>query len=61
MQFIGNQIRLTRALLAAAARQRNASLFQTLARQQVEAGAHWLLVGVDHPQPGERSPGAAQR
>jgi cobalamin-dependent methionine synthase I len=44
MIFIGNQIRLTRALLAAAARQRNGSLFQTLARQQVEAGANWLLV-----------------
>jgi 5-methyltetrahydrofolate corrinoid/iron sulfur protein methyltransferase len=44
MLLIGNQIRLTRALLAAALRQRNGSLFQTLARQQVEAGANWLLV-----------------
>jgi cobalamin-dependent methionine synthase I len=44
MLFIGNQIQLTRALLAAAARQRNGSLFQTLARQQVEAGANWLLI-----------------
>lgn len=44
MLLIGNQIRLTRAILAAAARQRNGSLFQTLARQQVEAGANWLLV-----------------
>lgn len=44
MLLIGNQIRLTRALLAAALRQRNGSLFRTLARQQVEAGANWLLV-----------------
>jgi len=44
MLLIGNQIRLTRALLAAALRQRKGSLFQTLARQQVEAGANWLLV-----------------
>jgi cobalamin-dependent methionine synthase I len=44
MNLIGNQIRLTRALLAAALRQRKGSLFQTLARQQVEAGANWLLV-----------------
>jgi 5-methyltetrahydrofolate corrinoid/iron sulfur protein methyltransferase len=44
MLLIGNQIRLTRALLAAAVRQRNGSLFKTLARQQVEAGANWLLV-----------------
>lgn len=44
MLLIGNQIRLNRALLAAALRQRNGSLFKTLARQQVEAGASWLLV-----------------
>lgn len=44
MLLIGNQIRLTRALLAAALRQRNGSLFRTLARQQVEAGANWLWV-----------------
>jgi 5-methyltetrahydrofolate corrinoid/iron sulfur protein methyltransferase len=44
MLLIGNQIRLTRGILAAALRQRKGSLFQTLARQQVEAGANWLLV-----------------
>lgn len=44
MLVIGNQIRLTRALLAAAVRQQRNSLFQTLARQQVEAGANYLLV-----------------
>jgi len=44
MLLIGNQIRLTRALLAAAVRQQRDSLFQTLARQQVEAGATYLLV-----------------
>ena len=44
MLLIGNQIRLARAVLAAAARQKRASLFRTLARQQVEAGATWLLV-----------------
>lgn len=44
MLLIGNQIRLNRALLSAALRQRNGSLFRTLARQQVEAGANWLLV-----------------
>lgn len=44
MLLIGNQIRLTRAVLAAAARQERDSLFQTLARQQVEAGANLLLV-----------------
>jgi 5-methyltetrahydrofolate--homocysteine methyltransferase len=42
--FIGNQIRLARPLLAAAVEQRRTSLFQSLARQQVEAGANWLLV-----------------
>ena len=44
MLLIGNQIRLTRALLAAAVRLQRDSLFQTLARQQVEAGATYLLV-----------------
>jgi 5-methyltetrahydrofolate--homocysteine methyltransferase len=44
MLLVGNQIRLTRGILAAALRQRKGSLFQTLARQQVEAGANWLLV-----------------
>jgi cobalamin-dependent methionine synthase I len=44
MLLIGNQIRLTRALLAAAVRQQRDTLFQTLARQQVEAGANYLLV-----------------
>jgi cobalamin-dependent methionine synthase I len=44
MLLIGNQIRLSRALLAAAVERQRDSLFKTLARQQVEAGAHWLLV-----------------
>jgi 5-methyltetrahydrofolate corrinoid/iron sulfur protein methyltransferase len=44
MLLIGNQIRLTRSLLAAAISRRNDSLFRTLARQQVEAGADWLMV-----------------
>ena len=44
MLLIGNQIRLTRALLAAAVRQQRSSLFQTLALQQREAGANFLLV-----------------
>jgi cobalamin-dependent methionine synthase I len=44
MLLIGNQIRLTRALLAAAVRQQRSSLFQTLALQQVEAGANFLSV-----------------
>jgi 5-methyltetrahydrofolate corrinoid/iron sulfur protein methyltransferase len=44
MLFIGNQIRLTRAILAAAVRQRRGAIIGTLARQQVEAGAGWLLV-----------------
>ena len=44
MLLIGNQIRLTRALLAAAVRQQRSSLFQTLALQQIEAGANFLLV-----------------
>jgi len=46
MLLIGNQIRLSRALLAAAVHQRNVSLFKTMARQQVEAGANALLVDV---------------
>jgi cobalamin-dependent methionine synthase I len=44
MHLIGNQIRLVRAPLAAAVDQRRGELFKTLARQQVEAGASWLLV-----------------
>lgn len=44
MLLIGNQIRYSRMLLAAAIGQRNQALFGTLARQQVEAGANWLLV-----------------
>jgi cobalamin-dependent methionine synthase I len=44
MLLIGNQIRYTRMLLAAAVSQRNEAMFKTLARQQVEAGANWLLV-----------------
>ena len=44
MLLIGNQIRLARPLLAAAVAQRRESLIQLLARQQVDAGATWLLV-----------------
>jgi cobalamin-dependent methionine synthase I len=44
MLFVGDQIRLARPLLAAAIAQRRESLFKTLARQQVNAGATWLLV-----------------
>jgi cobalamin-dependent methionine synthase I len=44
MLLIGNQMRLSRALLAAAVHRRYEPLVQTLARQQVEAGANWLLV-----------------
>jgi 5-methyltetrahydrofolate corrinoid/iron sulfur protein methyltransferase len=44
MLLIGNQIGLARPLLAAAANQRRGSVFATLARQQLEAGANWLLV-----------------
>lgn len=44
MLFVGNQIRLMRPVLAAAVEQRRGSLFKTLARQQVDAGANWLLV-----------------
>lgn len=44
MLLIGNQIRLSRAMLAAAVHQRRADLFQTMARQQVDMEANWLLV-----------------
>lgn len=44
MLQIGNQLRLSRPLMAAAVAQRRASLIQSLARQQVEAGANWLLL-----------------
>lgn len=44
MWLIGNQIRLGRALLAAAVGRRHEPLIRTLARQQVEAGANWLLI-----------------
>jgi cobalamin-dependent methionine synthase I len=44
MLLVGNQIRLTRAVLAAAVNQRRLPMIATLARQQVEAGAGWLLV-----------------
>jgi 5-methyltetrahydrofolate corrinoid/iron sulfur protein methyltransferase len=44
MLFIGNQIRLTRALLAAAVARRRETLFKNLALQEVEAGTGWLLV-----------------
>ncbi len=44
MLLIGNQIRLSRAMLAAAVQQRRALAIQNLARQQVEMGANWLLV-----------------
>jgi cobalamin-dependent methionine synthase I len=44
MLFIGNQIRLTRGLLAAAVSRRYPPLLKDLARRQVEAGANWLLL-----------------
>ena len=44
MLLIGNQIRLTRAILAAAVNRRHLPMIAKLARQQVEAGAGWLLV-----------------
>lgn len=44
MLLVGNQIRVARLILAAALTQQRKSLFRTLARQQVEAGANWLLV-----------------
>lgn len=55
MLFIGNQIRLTRAVLDAAVAQRRASLFQSMARQQIEAGANWLLLDM-----GPQRKGAAE-
>jgi cobalamin-dependent methionine synthase I len=44
MLFIGNQINLSRAPLAAAVDQKYELLLTTFARRQVEAGAKWLLV-----------------
>lgn len=44
MLLIGNQIRLARTLLAAALDRRRGDLFGSLARQQVEAGANWVMV-----------------
>ncbi len=44
MLLIGNQIRLARAPLAAAVKQRYMPLVRNLARRQVDAGATWLLV-----------------
>lgn len=44
MFLIGNQIRLSRGPLAAAADQRFEVLIKTLARRQIEAGANALLV-----------------
>ena len=55
MLLVGNQIRVSRLILAAALTQRRKSLFGTLARQQVEAGANWLLVDL-----GPQRRGAAQ-
>jgi 5-methyltetrahydrofolate corrinoid/iron sulfur protein methyltransferase len=44
MLFIGNQLRLSRLPLVAAVEQRRAPLIHSLARQQIDAGANWLLV-----------------
>ena len=44
MLLIGNQFRLTRPVLAAAVNLRRESLVRQFARQQVDAGANWLLV-----------------
>jgi cobalamin-dependent methionine synthase I len=44
MLFVGNQIRLLRGVLNAAAREQYSPMFKNLARQQVQAGANWLLV-----------------
>jgi 5-methyltetrahydrofolate--homocysteine methyltransferase len=44
MLLIGNQFRLTRSVFAAAVSLRRESLVRSFARQQVEAGANWLLV-----------------
>ena len=46
MLLIGNQLRLTRDVLAAAVSRRYQPVIKSLARQQVEAGATWLLVDV---------------
>jgi cobalamin-dependent methionine synthase I len=46
MLLIGNQIALGRRALSAAVTQHDDSLIRTLARQQVEAGATWLLLDV---------------
>ncbi len=46
MLLVGNQIQLTRALLSAVVENRRESLIKTLAWQQVEAGATWLLVNM---------------
>jgi 5-methyltetrahydrofolate corrinoid/iron sulfur protein methyltransferase len=55
MLLIGNQLRLSRLPLAAAVEQRRAPLIQALARQQIDAGANWLLVDM-----GPQRKGAAQ-
>jgi 5-methyltetrahydrofolate corrinoid/iron sulfur protein methyltransferase len=44
MLLIGNQFRLARPVLAAAVSLRRESLVRSFSRQQVEAGANWLLV-----------------
>jgi 5-methyltetrahydrofolate corrinoid/iron sulfur protein methyltransferase len=44
MLLIGNQIRLSRAMLAAAVDQRYKPFIETLTHRQVEAGANWLLI-----------------
>jgi 5-methyltetrahydrofolate corrinoid/iron sulfur protein methyltransferase len=44
MLLIGNQFRLTRPVLAAAVSLRREAVVRQLARQQVDAGANWLLV-----------------
>jgi len=46
MLLIGNQISLMRPAIAAAISRLDESRIRTLARQQVEAGANWLLVDV---------------
>jgi cobalamin-dependent methionine synthase I len=44
MLIIGNQFRLNRSVVAAAVSLQRTSLVQSMTRQQVEAGANWLLV-----------------
>ncbi len=44
MKMIGEKINGTRARVKQAIAERNAEFIQTLARQQVEGGAHWLDV-----------------